>query len=332
MFTTNSGPWAPASVVPRQQNNVGAADVTPVLTSNGAIFVEAPGTRFHEIELSEGGEQYRTGDLSILTPHLVDGYTIADMAFSRSPVPLLWAVRDDGMLLGLTYLASQNVRAWHHTITSGEFKSVACVAESGEDRLYTIVERVIDGQTVQYLERQRSRRFASLEDAFYLDSGLTYAGADTTSITGLWHLEGETVDALADGAAVKGLTVANGTVTLDIAAGKVSIGLPYVRRARTLPLAINDSAGGRGTYKTVSKVYLRVSESSGIRAGSNFDNMMDFPQRTIEAPGSPPNLRTGEVEIPLSGEWDSDGSICIEQVDPVPLMVLSMTLEGSTGE
>ena len=74
------------------------------------------------------------------------------------------------------------------------------MAEGREDVLYAIVNRTIGGVTKRYIERIASRQFVAQADAFFVDSGLTYRGAEASTISGLGHLEGQTVSILADGA------------------------------------------------------------------------------------------------------------------------------------
>ena len=54
---------------------------------------------------------------------------------------------------------------------------------------------------MKYIVYMKPIYFTDVEDAFYLDSGLTYDSTPTTTISGVDHLEGETVQVLADGSA-----------------------------------------------------------------------------------------------------------------------------------
>ena len=109
---------------------------------------------------------YTSIDISIMAPHLFNGYTLSDMAYCRAPVPTLWCVRSDGALLGMTYVPEQQVYGWHQHTTSGAFESVCVVSEGSEDVLYAVVRRTINGRSVRYIERLQSRLFTAQEDAF----------------------------------------------------------------------------------------------------------------------------------------------------------------------
>ncbi|HGE1973901.1 TPA: hypothetical protein ACGKFT_006727, partial [Pseudomonas aeruginosa] len=125
----------------------------------------------------------RPSDVSVLSSHLLRGYTIEDQAFTLTPNGVLWMVRNDGVLLGFTFMPEQQVFAWHRHDTDGEIESVATVPEGDEDILYMIVKRTINGSTKRYIERMQSRQLNKFESgdyvydrSFFVDCGLTYDG------------------------------------------------------------------------------------------------------------------------------------------------------------
>jgi hypothetical protein len=253
-----------------------------------------------------------------------------DLAYAKAPQPVVWAVSSTGSLLGLTYVPEQQVGAWHQhdTGADGAFESICVVPEGNEDVLYAVVRRTIGGSEVRYIERLASRNFLAVEDAFLVDSGATYSGAATTSITGLTWLEGQTVSILADGAEHPQRTVASGAVTLDWPASLVHVGLPIQADLQTLPMAVAAQAFGQGRQKNISRVWLRVYRSSGIMAGPSFERLVEFKQRQAEPYGTPPALRSDEVQIDLQPSWGSGAQVCIRQSKPLPLTVVSMTMEA----
>jgi hypothetical protein len=344
-ITPASGDFLTPAVVPRPQSYVGANNVQPVVTSASCMYVANQGS--HLRELSYGGEAknygYQSLDASVLAPHLVDYYRLVDLAYSRAPVQTVWAVRDDGVLLGMTYVPEQNVRAWHHHTTQGRFESVCCVAEGGEDVLYAVVSRDIPsaggggGYTQpRYIERLHTRKFGvtpefPLQDAFFVDSGLSAnLGGVSTVVSGLWHLEGLTVVALADGAVQPEQVVTNGRVTLQAGAAIVHVGLPYTARMDTLPLVMNGDGYGEGLTKAVNKAHVRVYRGSGMFVGPTDGTLTEAKQRTNEPYGSPPRPITRVVSTNVLGVWVQNAQVTIEQRAPLPLTVLSMALEVSS--
>lgn len=341
IYNGSGEPVTPATVMARPQSYVGANNVQPVVTATSALYVQSQGSRIRELTYdSQGSGGYNSEDISVLVPHLFNGYEVVDLAYSRGPISTMYAARNDGTLLGLTYEPTQQVRAWHRHTTDGVFESVACVPEDNEDVLYAVVRREVNGRSVRYIERMdspvlRPTLLSNLQtiaiEAFRVDSGLTYRGAPATVISGLWHLEGKTVSILADGAVMPRATVVNGTVTLTEPASVVHVGLQITSQMTTLPVTFDESAAGQGLPKNVVKVHLRVFSSSGIFVGPNIFQLREYKQRTTEPYGQPPALTTGIVEVPLTARWGQDGSITIAQIDPLPLSVQAAVLEVAVG-
>jgi hypothetical protein len=226
----------------------------------------------------------------------------------------------------------QQVRAWHRHVTDGFFESVCCVAESGEDVLYAVIRRTVGARTVRYIEKLHTRQFAEQKDAFFVDCGLTYSGAATTTVGGLWHLEGKSVVALADGAVVDALTVTGGSITLPAAASVVHIGLPYDSEMQTLPLSYqNDEAFGQALIKNVNKAHLRVSRSGAMHVGPTDGRLVEAKRRTTESYGVPPSIRTGWDHLNLQPMWDDDAGVTVRMTNPLPLTVLALVVDVTAG-
>jgi hypothetical protein len=324
----------PKSITIKPQAYCGANNVQPVVTSGSALYVQAQGSHVREIAYNpQGTGAYATVDISMMAPHLFNGYSITQLAYCRAPDQICWAVRSDGALLGMTYVPDQQVFAWHQHTTDGFVESVAVIPENNADVLYMVVRRTVNGRTVRYIEVLSSRLFTTLASCFYVDAGASYSGTPVTTLTGLWHLEGKTVSILADGAVVAPRTVTGGSITLDVAASAISLGLGYNSDLQTLPLDIEGApAAGMGTMKNVNKVHIRVAQSSLVSAGPSFSKLAPFPARAVSDPyGSPPALRNNELPLVVSPSWNSDASICLRTSDPTPLTITSMTLEVAVG-
>lgn len=336
----NSDVLTPATVSPRPQSYVGANNAQPAVVNNNLLYAAARGGHIRELSYNWQANGYITADVSILAPHLFDYRTIRDMAFSRAPHPILWCVSSSGELLGLTYVPEQQVQGWHrHSTKGGQFESVCTVTEGDEDVLYTIVQRTINGAQVRYVERLHTRMMATEADAFFVDSGLTYEGAPATVFSNLGHLEGETVSILANGAVMPPKVVVGGSVTIEHASSKVHIGLPITADLVTLPLAFDAQAAGQGRVKNVNYVWLRLNESSGVFAGPAFDKLeatnpdklTQVKQRTTEPYGSPPRWISGEFKHMVKAAWTEGGQVFVRQADPLPVTLVSMTIEAAIG-
>lgn len=328
--SVNTDALTPSSISVKPQSYIGAGDAQPVIVNNNVIYGAARGGHAREMAYNWQAGGYVTGDLSLRAPHLFDGLDIVDMAFSKSPYPIIWMVSSNGKLLGLTYVPEQQIGAWHQHDTDGAFESVCVVAEGAEDVLYAVVKRTINGATKRYVERMRPRA-STLADAFHVDSGLTYNGAPATVFTGLGHLEGKTVSILNDGAVHRQLVVQGGSVTLDVPGSKVHIGLPFNSDIQTLPLALEMPGFGQGIKKNVNKVFLRVHKSSGILSGPSFDKLTPAKIRTTENYGEAPRLQTRVIEVVNLAAWGDDAEVCVRQSDPLPLTITALTLDTALG-
>lgn len=332
VFSNANGAIVPKTVSAKSQTYYGASNVAPQLTGNNCLYVESNGRKVRDISYSNDSQGYTSDDRSIMAPHLFQGYTLVDMAFTKSPDQVLWAVRSDGKLLSLSYVPEHQVFGWCQHETQGTFESVCVVAENNEDVLYAVVRRTINGTATRFIERMSSRYFATQSDAFFVDCGATYAGAPATTISGLTWLNGATVAALADGAVVENLTVSGGAITLPVAASKVQIGLPYTTSMQTLPMAIEGAtAGAQGTQKAISYAYLRVYRTGLLKVGPSVDRLVDVPIRTNEPYDSPPRLISEQIDLYVQPDWGEDAQLWVRSDTPTPLTVSSITMKVAIG-
>lgn len=427
--SVNSDSITPTSIAVKPQTYIGASNVQPVVAGDSVLYEAARGGHMRELRLDISGTAYKPKDLSLRAPHLFNNRRIVDMAQAQAPYPVVYATSSNGYLLGLTYVPEEEIFPWYwfdsYTnggeldtavgVTGGArslFKSVTVVAEDDEDAVYAIVERFIDGQTVKYVERFKSRNFGTLPFCYFVDCGISYEGdpkdiegitqadpgvvtitghgygngadldfseiegmtelnglrvyvknvtantfeladefgadLDTSGFTaytgggvsrtvvssvsaGLDHLEGELVSILGNGAVQPQKVVTGGSITLDQPASILQIGLPIEADLKTLPLAFEAQAFGQGRVKNVNEIWLRVHESSGIFAGPSFDKLVEKKQRTDEVYGTPPSLKTAEFSLKITPSWGDDGAVCLRQSDPLPMTLVSMTMEVEIG-
>lgn len=330
--SVNSDAITPSTISVRPQSYVGASNVQPAIINNTLIYGSARGGHVRELAYNWQANGFITGDLSLRASHLFDTFDVLDMCYAKAPRPIVWFVSSSGKLLGLTYVPEQQVGAWHQHDTDGVFESCTVVAEGAEDVLYCVIRRSIGGASVRYIERMASRQFDAAADAFFVDCGLTYRGAPADTISGLGHLEGKTVSILADGAVHPQRVIVGGAITLDQAASVVHVGLPITADLQTLPIAAPvDNGYGQGRYKAINKVWLRVWRSSGIFIGPDADKLTEAKQRTTEPFGTPPALKSEEIQVMLTPSWADSGQVFVRQSDPLPLTIVSMTAEVALG-
>lgn len=186
--SVNTDAITPTSISVRPQSYVGASAVQPLLINAAVVYEAARGGHLRQMGYDWRAAGYVTYDLSIRAPHLFDEQILVDMAYTQAPYPVIWAVSSSGILISLTYVPEEQINAvqWHDT--EGTFESCAVVAEGVEDALYVIVRREINGGVSRFVERMENRAFATGEDWFGVDCGLSYDGwndgATTATVSG----------------------------------------------------------------------------------------------------------------------------------------------------
>lgn len=169
----------PSSFSLSSQGSNGSSIVPPIAVANIALFVQEKGSVIRDLAYSFDVDGYQGNDLTILANHLFQKHSIVDWSFAIVPYSSAFCVRDDGKLLVMTYLREQQVFAWAPQSSDGLYESTCSISEGNEDAVYFSVQRVINGQTVRYIERLSSRLFLDDQDAFFVDCGLSYDGRNT---------------------------------------------------------------------------------------------------------------------------------------------------------
>ncbi|SIO58411.1 ubiquitin-activating E1 FCCH domain-containing protein [Paraburkholderia phenazinium] len=508
LVLTSSGAWAvsggtsgaaltPSQVQALPQAYNGCSSYCPPIAINyDILYVQARGSIVRDLAYNFYVNLYTGTDITMMSNHLFFGHQILEWAYAEEPFKLIWCVREDGILLSLTYLKEQDVMAWAHHDTEGLFKSVCSVIEGEENVVYVIVERFIQGQYLQYIERFASRQLggdptiglaANPSLAWCVDAGLQYplnapaatltpvetdaipiisavnliaggqnystqtvinitdstgtggiispvivggviTGADileegigwtnptltvfdptgagsgaalqtilaspvtmnasaavfgstqvgdvvrinngmgyvmsipnpsqivvnvVNALTGTWpasagtwsvttpaqtisgldHLDGQTVSVLADGSVAPAQVVVNGAITLDRAYSSITVGLPFTCQLQSLYIDVQEQGGTiQSKRKTIPAVTVRVQDSRGVFAGPTFNTLIPIKERTTEAMGQPIQLFTGDQRVVLPANYNVPGQICVQVTDPLPSTILALIPEIVVGD
>ena len=155
--------------------------------------------------------------------------------------------------------------------------------------------------------------------------------APVSTISGLWHLEGEAVSALVDGNVVRNLTVSGGEVTLPSAGTAIVIGLPYTCRAKTLP---NSSPQDiiEDNRKRVIGTAVRINDTRGLKVGASLDSLYPMKERTNELIGEPTRLQNGIKYVTIEASFDEEGQTYYVQEDPLPASILGFVEHVDVGD
>lgn len=353
---TEGGEWVPTSegavitpldIVVRRQTTHGSAQTQPVRAGSVALFVQRAKRKLREFGFSFETDGYRAPDMTRLAQHITQG-GIVEMDYAEEPDSIVWAVRADGTLLSMTYRRDEDVIGWARHPIGGSFDGGQAVVESvavipgddgagqvqdstDRDEVWLTVKRTIDGQTKRYVEVLEGdfELGDDQEDAYYVDSCITYDSSAATTITGLDHLEGETVKIWGDGAIRPEKAVESGQVELDIEASVAQIGLAYKHTAKTLKVTSGNPAGTPiGKKKRIYGITFVLLHSHTLKYGPDADNLATRDFRLVSDPmdaGAP--LFTGEQFVEFPGDWAEDARIVIESDDPTPFVLLAMAPE-----
>ena len=336
----------PTNITIKRQSSFGSANVDAIPAGNAILFLQKAKRKIRELQYNFDSDGYQAPDLTILNETVTDT-GINEMSYQQEPGSNIWCVRDDGVLACLTYQRSENVIAWSRHIFGGAFGSGKAVCESvasisgvlTEDEVWVIVKRTINGATKRFVECFSDFDFdeTSPTSFKFLDSHLSYSGSGTTTLSGLSHLEGQTVSILGDGATHANKVVnGSGQITLDRSVTSACVGLPYDSILQTMRIEGGAAEGtSQGKTKRISKVVLRLFETVGVKVGPSLTNLETIPFRTTSSLLSNPvdTLLSGDKEIEFNDDYNSDGFIFIKQDQPLPCSILAIypTLVTSDG-
>ena len=426
----------PTNILIKKQSNHGSANVDAIAVGNATLFLQRAKRKIRELAYNFDVDGYIAPDMTILAEHITEG-GLTQIAYQQEPNQIIYAVRGDGELAGLTYQREQQVTAWHRHIFGGRFgnatvtvtdfaniangtrivltkadgttttftsatssttgkfhttssnnqtatnlktlidadsdftatvssnvvtitetsplstgfltitslddatrltrtnegkavcESVAVIpTDDTEYQVYVIIKRTINGATRRFVEILNVFDFDETDNTSFnfLDSALSYSGSAVSTLSGLDHLEGQTVSILANGATHPDKTVSSGSITLDRSATSVKVGLAYTSLLQTMRLNAGSQNGtSQGKTKRIYDITVRMFETIGVEVGPDLSNMERIPFRSsadLMDEGIPPF--TGDKEVEFRGNYETDGFIFVRQTQPLPFTILSL--------
>lgn len=319
----------PSNTLSQAQEYRGISDVLPVTVGSRIVFAQQQGNIIRDLAYSYEADKYTGDDLNLLCSHLFDGHKVVAMTYQQTPDSIIWFVRDDGLLLGLTYIKEQDIYAWHkHSIKNARFINVCCIPGGDSDELYAVIERNGKYENVM-LDKRKDNDVP--EEQYYVDDGITVRGSDIKEVSGLTWLEGETVAILADGNALPQQKVENGKITLSKKHGYsvVHVGLPIDAVIKTLPIEFQMQDGSSiSRKKRIGNLAVLFKNTRGGLYGLSEGKLDEIKWRDTEAYGQPTKLFTGKKKIVLpAAGWDETQQLIIKQDAPLPMTVLAIVPE-----
>lgn len=329
---TSQQPFGPGNTQQDPETPWGGTGLKPISVGPGVVFAEKSGRR---LRLLIGGQDgYEALDLNKY--HGLLPSPIVSAAWQQTPHEAMWCAMANGDMRAVTLQLEDKVISWHRHLSGVESLAVIPSPDGTRDDVWMIVSRTINGETVRYVE-YRAAEYVEGDDralSVYSQCALTYSGVGTSSLTGLDHLEGETVNVLTNGAAHPQRTVTAGAITLQAACTKAVVGLPNPYSARLMPLEGGGSAGtSQGQKKRVHALTARLLDSLGGRFGPAFGTTDAVQYRTpgLAMEEAPP-LFTGDKVLTFPGTFDGAATIAIEGSDDFPFTICALFPELVTND
>lgn len=344
---TASEVLSPTNIAAKKASSYGSADVMSINAGKAVLYLQKSSRRLRELIYFYDMDGFRANDLSVLSEHLLAS-GIKEMAYQKDPHSILWAVRNDGAIATMTYERDlDSVKAaWVKQVLGGysdaghttraEVESVAVISSPDglTEEVWMVVKRCINGTVKRYVEyiTKFLEEEDAQEDAIYLDCSLSYDGAPATVISGLDHLEGETVQIVADGCVHPNKVVTGGSVTLNSAASVVHIGYHY---NSDLQLMRFDAGSANGTaigkQRKTHVVGFMLHRTLGMQIGMDFDNLLDIVFRSPEDnTNQAVPLFTGIKSEEIEANYDMDNFITVRQPQPLPMTILAIMPQMKT--
>ena len=419
----NGGALTPNNIQATRSSAFGTANIRPARVGRAIIFVQRALKKVRELAYVFEDDGFRAPDMTLIAEHITqDG--VVELAYQGEPQSIVWMCLTDGSLIGMTYDRDQKILGFHrhqlggysdaYSSVQAKVESIAVIpnAEGTASELYMVVNRYINGATKRYIEYMKPfwDDADNVEDAFYVDSGLTLdtpvtisgitqaspgvvtatahpfsdgdiiritnvggmteingkiykvansatntfelntradVDVDTsaftayqsggqarervTSISGLTHLEGQTVSVLAEGSPVADVVVASGAITVN-ETSKAQVGLGYNSDMQTLRYDVGSRNGtAQGKLQRIHRIIIRFYQSMGGKVGRDSSNLNPLIFRKGgDSMDTAVPLYDGDVEIEWDGEYSKESLIFIRQDQPLPMTVCAIMPQMDT--
>lgn len=166
----------------------GVAQVRPIRLDSYILYLQRNGKTVRSFEYNALQDGYVSPDRTLLADHIAKS-KIKQFSYTAGTPNIIWSVRNDGVLLGLTFDPSQQVVAWHPHKTDGRYESIATIPEADEDdELWQVVTRTINGTTRRYVEYIPNVPDVPVFEDYF--TGKNNKESDTeTYLTDLWNVQ-----------------------------------------------------------------------------------------------------------------------------------------------
>lgn len=339
----SGSPIAPSTIKAVPEATFGADSISALSVENVIMYASRSSEKIREIAYNLEEDNWKSVEVSLFGEHIFKESKLLDWAWQQQPYGILWCIREDGLLCGMTYMREQDVLSWWRCPRDNmAVESICAITElDGYDQVWLTVKREINGATRRYVEYV-DREYFNQVDWHYVDCGLKYNGDPTNTVSGLTHLIGETVQVLADGATMHTQIVdENGEISLVgdsgiTEASVVHVGLAYTSKLRTQNVEQQLPTGTiQGLNLRMQKVIAKLFKTGyGLQfatadEGPWEDVDVRYPDSPMDAP--PPPF-TGDADVYIQTDYSPDSSIWLKHDQPTQCNVLGLIAEWEEGE
>ena len=300
----------------------------PLIIDQNVIYVQKNGRKLRAIAYSQDAGGNQASDMTLRADDIALG-EIKDITYQDMPYNVIWARLNDGKMIACTYNQALSMMAWsNHEIagTNAVVESITVIPTSTHHQLWMVVKRTVNSATVRYVEymdRFYDSGEITSDEAHYVDSGIYTQGSDITNLTGLNHLEGESLRVLADSALQTGtFTVSSGAITIN-EADKIHAGLGFDSFVTTLDIPNGPQGILVGNRKKISRIVVKLLDTMGLKYGPNtgeLDEMIyRFPTDNL---GNAVPFFSGDEVLTMGNMTYDDHNVVIGQNGPFPLSIL----------
>ena len=321
--------------VPDQEK--GSCPQIPIRAEGGVVFISRDRRRLYHTTYQPLAQRGDPDEISLWSDHMLAPKAVR-LAWQADPQNVAWGICQDGSLFSFTFSVKQQVKGFaRHPLANGFVEDIAA-AQAGDDtstQVCMIVRRVINGQTVRYIEMlqpyfDNAVETATAAGAWFLDCASQYTGSPVTTISGLGYLQGETVYAHTDGYMQGPFTVsAGGQIVLGSAASNVVVGKAIPYRLRTLAMDVTGQAGSsKGARQTAHQVTVDMLNAGGGTIAVNPDQYAQWDDMELTGDvnyGAAIPLYTGMKRYALQAASDTLVTVEIKGSDTMPMTILGIT-------
>ena len=334
--STSVDPFTQTNISAKRQIGMGVSNISPDMVIDSILWLTRSEFSIRQIIWSFENDKYIAPNMTRLASHIALGSTLAlsgikDMIFQKEPIPILWCVRRDGQLLGMTYEIAEQVYAWFRVVTDGYFESVSVISNDGvEDEVWVIVNRGTLAVPKRYIEYFKPQEFYGvIQDTFFVHSGLTRTLTSETQVT-ITHLANKAVDVVIGGVYIGRKTAsAGGVVTLGgTYSGVCHVGLPFTSKVEPMKLNVGSALGtSRSKKQRINSVSVSLLQTCKGKIGPDDANLLPIDVSAVAGV-----LVNDEFDVEYGGDWGNDARLCIVQDEPYPMTILSLVPRLSLNE